>query len=86
MSVAETLAPGVNTSSLLHPVFARAFRAHVQLRRSALTGGRRLILGLLRRRAMAAQRGGIDDGRATPGDLKLAERLIVVQMDGLPAG
>jgi hypothetical protein len=35
---------------------------------------------------MAAQRGGIDDGRATPGDLKLAERLIVVQMDGLPAG
>jgi hypothetical protein len=42
MSVAETLAPGVNTSSLLHPVFAVAFRAHVQLRRSALTRGRSL--------------------------------------------
>jgi len=42
MSVAETLAPGVNTSSLLHPVFARVFRAHVQLRRSALTRGRSL--------------------------------------------
>jgi hypothetical protein len=33
----------------------------------------------------AAQRGGIGDGRANPGHLKLAERLIMALVDRLPA-